>query len=60
MLPYYMSICKFKTLDLFKIENIGICARVVISFIHSTFFPLKLKTIQKYVKFWTISTFLFV
>ena len=48
---------KFKTLDLFKIENNALCARVVISFIHSTFFPLKLKTIPRYLKFWTISTF---
>ena len=45
-----MSIGKLKTLDLFKIENIALCARVVISFIHSTFFPLKRKNNTKLLK----------
>ena len=32
-----MSIGKFKTIDIFKIENIALCARVVISFLYHNF-----------------------
>ena len=58
-LPYYqikLIVCLL-ALDHFKEENIALCARVVISVIHSTFFRLKLKTLPRYLKLWTISTF---